>query len=164
MSWLRRTIVWLFGIAVAIAAGLAVLPLAALLDPATRHAGSALAGLAIFAITRTGLDPSSAGEAMRLAQLVWAGAMAICVMPIVLTVLIGEIARVRSFLWYAGATGLLAAAAPWLLRAAFHSHKAGSASPEELSFAFVFFLTGVFSGTVFWLIAMRQGKLATILI
>lgn len=153
MGWLRGMIVWLFGVVIAIAAGLVVLPLAALLDPATRQTGSALAELAFLALTRSELDPSSAGEAARLAHFVWASAVAICVTPVILAVLIGEIAQVRSLLWYAGATGCIAAAAPWLIRAAFHTPKAGTASPEELRFALVFFLTGVVSGTVFWLIA-----------
>ncbi len=76
----------------------------------------------------------------------------------IIAVLIGEIARVRSSLWYAGATGVLAASVPWLARAAFHTQKAVSASPEELRFAFVFFLTGAASGFVFWLITSGDRK------
>jgi hypothetical protein len=149
MNGLRRAIVGFFGLAIAITAGLVVLPTAASLDPATRRIGADLAQSALFALARS----DSALEAAGIVQFVWTAVVAVCVLPLVIIVLIGEIARVHSLLWYAGATGLMAASAPWFARAAFHTQKAVNASPEELRFAFVFFLTGAASGLVFWLIA-----------
>jgi hypothetical protein len=153
MSFLRRAIVVLFGAAIAIAAGLAALPVAALLDPVTRDAGFALAEVAFFALTRVDPDDLSVADLGGLIHFAWTAVMAICVMPLVFAVLLGEIAKVRSFLWYAGATGVIAASTPWLIRGAFHTQRAISASPEELRFALVFFFTGIVSGAVFWFVA-----------
>jgi hypothetical protein len=156
MSMLRRLVVMLFGVVVAIGAALLVLPVAALVDPVTRNAGFAVAEF--VAVSLMSAEPEGflkAGEWMLYFG--WAAIMAICVMPLVFSVLLGEIAKVRSFLWYAGATGLIAASAPWVFRAAFHLSKATSASPEELRFAVVFFITGSVSGAVYWLIAGEPG-------
>ncbi len=153
MNLLRRAIVVLFGAAIAIAAGLATLPIAALLDPVTRDAGFALAEVAFFALTRASPDNSSLAELAGLIHFAWTAVMAICVMPLAFAVLLGEIAKVRSFFWYAGATGVIAASTPWLIRGAFHTQRATSASPEELRFALVFFFTGIVSGAVFWFVA-----------
>ncbi|WOJ89033.1 hypothetical protein RZS28_14650 [Methylocapsa polymorpha] len=153
MNRIRRAIVVSFGIAIAIAAGLAVLPVAALIDPVTRDAGFALAEVAFFALTRVDLNELSRADTAGLLHFAWTAVMAICVMPLVFAVLLGEIAKVRSFFWYAGATGFIAASTPWLIRGAFHTHRVTSASPEELRFALVFFFTGMVSGAVFWFIA-----------
>jgi hypothetical protein len=153
MNGLRRAILVLFGVAMGIAAGLVVLPIAALIDPVTREAGFALAEFTFFTLTRTGLEGMSESDGVELLHFVWTAVVAICVMPLVFSVMIGEIAKVRSFVWYAGATGLVAAGAPWLVRAAFHLQKATTASPEELRFALVFFFSGIVSGAVFWVVA-----------
>lgn len=153
MSFVRRAIVVLFGIAIGIAAALAVLPVAALLDPVTREAGFALAEVAFSGLTRLDPDDLSVADAAGLVHFAWTAVMAICVMPLVFAVLFGEIAKVRSFLWYAGATGFIAASTPWLIRGAFHTQRATSASPEELRFALIFFFTGLVSGAVFWFVA-----------
>jgi hypothetical protein len=153
MNNIRRAIIVLFGAAIGVAAGLAALPVAALLDPVTREAGFALAELAFFALTRVDLDGLSAPDAAGFIHFAWTAVIAICVMPLVFSVLLGEIAKIRSLSWYAGATGLIAAATPWLIRGAFHTPRVASASPEELQFALVFFLTGIVSGAVFWFVA-----------
>ena len=153
MNGLRGAILSLFGLIMAIAAALVVLPIASLLDPATRRGGAAFAQFVVLAIADAGLAESPAAAAAELARFVWTAVFAVCVLPLVLTVLIGAAARVHSLIWYAGATGIVAAIAPWVARAALHTTKAVSASPAELRFAFVFFLTGAASGFVFWLLA-----------
>ncbi|WP_026605878.1 hypothetical protein [Methylocapsa acidiphila] len=153
MPFFRRAIVLLFGAAIAVAAGVVVLPVAALVDPVTRAAGFAIAEVAFFALTRMDPDDLASADLGGIVHFAWTAFMAICVMPLVFTILLGEIAKVRSFFWYAGATGLIAASTPWLIRGAFHSQRAASASPEELRFALLFFLTGIVSGAVFWLVA-----------
>jgi hypothetical protein len=158
MNGVRRALVVFFGLMVAIAAGLIFLPIASMLDPATREAGAALAHFAFFSAAQSDLDQSSAFAAAELARFVWTAAFAVCVAPIAITVLIGESAGVRAFLWYVGATGLFAASVPWVARAALRTAKAVSASPEEMRFAFVFFLTGAFSGLVFWGLAGRDRR------
>lgn len=152
MRSLRRALVMLFGLAIAVTAGLVVLPVATLIDPGTRNAGFALAEFVVFALIDAGADGSPAEGAFVL-HLGWVTIVAISVMPLVFAVLLGEIARVRSLLWYAGATGFIAASSPWVVRAAFHLSKAASATPAELRFAAVFFLGGFASGAVYWLIA-----------
>lgn len=152
MRSLRRAVIVLFGLAIAIGAGLLILPVAALIDPVTRNAGFALAEFVIFALTSAWAD-GTPGEGDWVFHLGWVAIVAICVMPLVFAVLLGEIARVRSLFWYAGATGFIAACTPWVVRAAFHLSKASSASPEELRFAVVFFFGGLVSGAVYWFIA-----------
>jgi hypothetical protein len=154
MRGLRRAIVGLFGLAVSVAAGLVALPIAAALDPVTRRAGATFAQFALQSVAQSSLDGGAAAYAAAgLVLFVWTAVVGVCVVPLVIAVLIGEIGRLYSWLWYAGATGVAAASAPWLARALFQTQKAASASPQELRFAFVFFLTGVVSGSVFWLIA-----------
>lgn len=50
MNGLRGAILSLFGLTVAIAAALVVLPIACLLDPVTRQAGAAFAHFAFFSL------------------------------------------------------------------------------------------------------------------
>ena len=145
-----------FGLTVAIAAALVVLPVASLLDPVTRQAGAAFAHFAFFSLAEPGLAESPAVAVFEMARFAWTAIVAVCVVPLAITVLIGAVARVHSLLWYAGATGSIAALAPWVARAAVGTVKAVSANPAELRFAFVFFLTGAASGFVFWLLAGRE--------
>ena len=145
-----------FGLTVAIAAALVVLPVASLLDPVTRQAGAAFAHFAFFSLAEPGLAESPAVAVAEMARFVWTAIVAVCVVPLAITVLIGAVAGVHSLLWYAGATGSIAALAPWVARAALGTVKTVSASSAELRFAFVFFLTGAASGFVFWLLAGRD--------
>jgi hypothetical protein len=69
--------------------------------------------------------------------------------------LVGEVAGVRAYTWYAGATALIAAAAPTILRAARGGGRLAEASPAEGRFALLFFLAGALTGTIYWLIAVR---------
>jgi hypothetical protein len=155
MNGVRRAILSLFGLTVAIAAALIVLPVAAVIDPVTREAGTALARFVFFSLADTSFHGSSAYAAAELARFVWTVLVAVCVIPLVMAVLIGAVARVHSLAWYVGATGCIATLAPWVARAALHTPKAVSASPAELRLAFVFFLTGAVAGLVFWILAGR---------
>src|SRR5262245_39163253 len=136
--------------AVALGAAFVFLPLAAFFDPATREAARlVLSAFGAFAMHNAGLYPSAASEALTgLAALIWSVILGICVLPLMVTALIGETLRLRSVIWYAGMTGFLAAAAPWLVRAARHMDRTTSASPQEMRLALLFFLTGVVSGLV----------------
>jgi hypothetical protein len=75
---------------------------------------------------------------------------ALFVLPPVFVALVGEVIGLRRLLWHAGATAVLSAAVPWLLR--------GSprvASPDELRVSVVLGLTGAVAGFVYWTIAGR---------
>jgi hypothetical protein len=154
----RRMIMVFFGLLVALAAGPIVLPVATALDPAARRAAAAFAHFAFFSMVESGADGSPAFAAIELTRFVWTALVAVCVTPLAIAVLVGEIAEVRSILWYVGATGLFAASAPWVARAAFNTTRMISASPEELRFAFVFFLTGAVFGLVYWALCGRGGN------
>lgn len=159
MSWLRRLIGVLFAIGVAAGAGLLVMPLVAFFDPVTRSSGFALMQLAVAATVDAevieGLDSHSLAE---LASFMWTAVMSVCFAPLVAAALIGEVSKVRAYAWYAGATGIMAGSAPWLIRAALRLPRAGDYNAVEMRFAFVFFLTGVISGSIYWFLAGRSAS------
>jgi hypothetical protein len=72
------------------------------------------------------------------------------VLPLLLVALVSEVTRARSLLWLAGATGLLTAAVPWILRGS-----PRMTSPAELHISVVLGLTGAVAGLVYWAIAGR---------
>ena len=157
MIWLRRAIGVIFAMAVAIGAGLIFLPVAAIIDPVTRAAGFALIHFAVWALADADIaDGLYGGDLVALVRFAWLAVVTVCVVPIVAVASIGEVARVRALSWYGGATGLAAASAPWLSRAALHLPRAADYNFVELRFAFVFFLAGLISGSVYWLLAGRD--------
>lgn len=154
---IARAIVILAALAVAMAAGLVFLPIAAIVDPVTRAAGAAFSVSGIFALivaSFTGPGPEPAGAAFLLT--LWTVAVTICIVPIVVVSLIGEVAATASALFYIVTTGAIAAGLPWLVRARPLGASSGAAAGEvETRLALLFFLTGAFSGFVYWLIAGR---------
>lgn len=154
---LRRSVTMAFGFLVAAGAGAAFLPVAALTDPALREVGAeaALGGVFAFvASARSGIDPTSGLVAF--VEFFWAATIAVCVAPLAIVALIGEVAGQRGWLLHAAGCGFLAAAAPWIARVASASTRAYAATPLELRIAALFFLVGVLTGTVYWLIAARR--------
>jgi hypothetical protein len=157
MVWPRRAIGVIFAMAVAIGVGLVFLPIAALIDPVTRAAGFALIRFALWALADAdNADGFYGGGLAAVTRFVWMAVVTVCVVPVVAVASIGEAARVRALPWYAGATGLAAASAPWLIRAALHLPRAADYNLVELRFAFVFFLAGLIAGSVYWLLAGRD--------
>ena len=155
MGWLSRTASVIFATVVATGAALVFVPVAALVDPVMRAAGLALTQYAILTLDADyAVRPAGLDFAM-LARFVWLAAVTVCAFPVFVVGLIGEIARVRALLWYAGATGFVAASAPWLLRAMLHLPRASDYNSAELRFALVFFFGGLTSGSVYWLLAGR---------
>jgi hypothetical protein len=152
----RRLLATTFAFVIAAGCGAAFLALAAFFDPATRAAGfdAALAGLlAIIEEAFWGGRPESAAEA--LVAVLRAIVVAAVIAPLAAVALIGELARTRAWLWYAGACAFLAAASPWIARAAKGLERAQSVSALEGRIALLFFLAGTVTGTVYWLIAGR---------
>ena len=76
---------------------------------------------------------------------------AFLVLPVGLVALVSEVTRARGLPWMAGATGVLTAAVPWILRGA-----ARVGSPAELHVSLVLGLTGAVAGFVYWAIAGRD--------
>ena len=155
---LARTILVIVALAVAVAVGLVFLPIAVFVDPVTRAAGAAFSTWGIFALLAASfswIGPDRAADVLLLA--LWTIAVTICVAPVLVVALIGEVAGIASSLWYVGATGLLAAGLPWIVRAR-HLDDAradAAASAIEGRLALIFFLSGACSGFIYWLIAGR---------
>jgi len=101
-----------------------------------------------------------------LMELMRASTLAICVAPAALAALIGELARLRQWIWYACCSGLIAAAMPFDLHPWAEAERdAGTQEPEsimlKLRFMLLFFIVGVIAGTIYWLIAGRNAGEAT---
>jgi len=134
MVWLRRAIGVIFATAIAIGAGLVFLPVAALADPVTCAAGFALIQFAVWALADADIvDGVNGGGLAALTRFVWMAVVTVCVVPVVAVASIGEIARVRVLSWYAGATGVAAASAPWLIRATLHLPRAAGYNCEDFT-------------------------------
>ena len=101
-------------------------------------------------------DGLNGGGLAALTRFVWTATVTVCVAPVVAVASIGEIAKVRALPWYAGAIGLAAASAPWLIRAGWHLPRAAELNFAELRFALVFFAACLISGSVYWLLAGRD--------
>ena len=154
---LRRLIVAGFAFLIASGVGAILLLLAALFDPTLRETGFILAMNGIFYILDeviTQGDPANPLAAvLDGAQAI---AIAVCVAPLAVAAAIGEALEVREPVWYAGVSGVLAGASPWIARAALGLDRGRAATPIETRIALLFFLTGVFTGALYWLIAVRN--------
>lgn len=151
---MRRVAIILCGFAVAAGAGALFLVVAALFDPATRDAGFAATVNGFFLVFAEALEGGEPEDALlALAAAARAIVVAVCIAPLAVVALIGEAAGVRALAWYSGACGLLAAAAPWIARAARGLDVTRAASPVEARFALLFFLAGVVTGAIYWLIS-----------
>ncbi|MET0429914.1 MAG: hypothetical protein ABW026_15640 [Microvirga sp.] len=81
---------------------------------------------------------------------------AFLVLPVGLVALVSEVTRARGLPWMAGATGVLTAAVPWILRGS-----PRMANPAELHISLVLGLAGAVAGLVYWTIAGRRRALAS---
>jgi hypothetical protein len=153
----RRILVIGFSFVFAASAGALLLPLLALFDPAIRDAGFEATMAGVFSVIDEAFaDGAPEAAFAALGHVLWVILIATCVAPLAVAALIGELAHVRAWTWYAGATALLAAAAPWIARAAHGLDRARRISPLEGRIALLLFLTGVLTGTVYWLLAGRS--------
>lgn len=154
---LRRLLVMVFAFLTASCSGVLALALLVLLDPTTRETGFVVALSGIFHI----LDAATQdGDPANLIEGFLAGtraiAIAVCVAPLVFAAVIGAAMGLREIAWYSGVCGVLAGASPWIARAALGLDQAREASPIETRIALLFFLTGAFTGGLYWLIAVPK--------
>lgn len=151
-----RLILTLVGLACASAAALMFLPFAVLLDPLVQSTASHLSADHWVDILEGLFADDDPHEAVTtLFQLIWTIGMLVCVVPVTIAALIGGLARSRSFFFYAGLSGFLAAAMPWILRASRFAERGGQISSAEGHLTLILFLTGVIAGGLYWLIAAR---------
>ena len=160
---IRRWLVLIFALGLGISAAVIFLPIALFSDPLLREIVDTLATDRIEAFVMLFMSPDAvAGFAGGALAIVWMAMIAICVAPVTIAGVIGEAAGIRSIFWYVGATGLLAGAMPWILRAAKGtgggSAGAGDALARagELRLSLIFLLTGLVAGLVYWLVAGRN--------
>lgn len=153
MRSLGRLVLGSLALLLAIPTGAGSLLAALVLDPVasvwlTKGAMAGLdAGLLDLA---AGLPPE--GFPLLLAGLAKAAFM-VLVVPPVLVALIGETLRLRGFVWYGGACGLITAALPWLARGAV---RPGGPLAAEARITAILFVAGACAGLVYWLVAGRS--------
>ena len=156
-----------FALALAICAAILFLPIALFSDPLLYKIGSALAPEGVEALIQLFLAPDMQESfAGGIFTIIWLVMMAICVAPVTIAAVIGEAARIRAIIWYCGASGLLAGAMPWILRAAQNSRKADTATGSlahaaELRISLIFLITGIAAGFIYWLTAGRSTGAST---
>ena len=135
------------------------MPFLAFIDPMVREA--ILMIVMGTLLTALGAPPTQADAAGLLLQLMRGSTLAICIAPVMMAALIGELARLRSWLWYACCSGLIAAAMPFDLRPWSEAKRVAgghetAAMPLEIRFMLLFFIVGLIAGTIYWLIAGRK--------
>ena len=164
MDVISRFLVIFAGVICAAGVAAVSIPFLAFLDPLVREA--ILARLTGTLLTALGAAPVSPKAAALLMQLMHLSTLAICFAPVVLAAIIGELARLRSWFWYACCSGILAAAMPfdphpWPEA----DHDAAAQEPTafmlELRFMLLFFIVGLIAGTIYWVVAGRNAGEAT---
>ena len=151
-----RLILTTVGLACASAAALLFLPFAVLVDPLVQSTASPAPTDHWFGILERLFWDDDPQEALAtFVQLIWTIGMLVCVVPVTIAALIGGLTRTRSFVFFAGLTGILAAAMPWILRASRFADRGGQISAAEGHLTLILFLTGVVAGTIYWVIAGR---------
>ncbi|MFH6782873.1 MULTISPECIES: hypothetical protein [Methylobacterium] len=139
----------------AIACGAIALGIGVAMDPVLRDvlAQFGLSGLeAVLADLAEGYapDPGMVEGAVNLGRAI----LLLVAVPPALNAVVGEVLGWRSLAWYGGATGLLTALLPWLMRGAGGPVVQGAGAGEGRVTA-ILFCTGGIAGLVYWLAAGR---------
>jgi hypothetical protein len=158
MSVIRRTLVVIVGLLCAATLAFIVLPLAIILDPQIHSANPSWLAFGFLAAILQANDPERLAASVLF---VWTAMMTVCLLPLVIAALVGEVARIRNWIWYAAGTGIIAAGMPFAIRLGLGSpvlHRQADATTQatEHRLLLLFFVTGVLSGTFYWLIAGRR--------
>lgn len=146
----------IISLAFALIAGVLLLLYAFLIDPNLRDA--ALTAL-VYSLEFTTYDFLVNGEVQNIfllvAYLFRSVFISIIFAPLMITILIGEAVSARSYIWYAGVSGLLSSLSPWIIRAANKSSIEQNTDPIELKVSLLFFLIGLSTGLVYWFFAQK---------
>jgi hypothetical protein len=151
-----RAFLFLLGLVFAIPAGLLTLAVGVVIEPAARELLAAL-GVAGYEALLSDLwqdgvpDYDVGGVVVGL----WALSSAVLVLPPALVALVGEVAGLRSFVWYGFAAGALTAALPWLSRDGGQWTESAALGAEG-RITTLLFLTGAAAGLTYWLVAGRS--------
>jgi hypothetical protein len=165
----RRLILVPIGLILSIAASFIFLLVAGFAEPAGRRLLEAVGWIFWEAARSNALQGDPPGSFRVLAaQIIWWATIAVVVAPIFITALIGELARLQSFLWYVCAPALLTPAIPFIARNARVSgsnaiRDAASRSVEtqadEPRLALLLFLAGALAGFIYWAVARQDHSL-----
>ena len=161
---ISRILMMIAGLICAAAGAAISIPFLAFIDPLAREAIIWLVMGKLLAVFAGPSDPATAAGLVM--ELMRASTLAICVAPVALAALIGELRRLRSWVWYACCSGLISAAMPFDPHPLAEAERdAGAQETEammlELRFMLLFFIVGVIAGTIYWLIAGRNAGEAT---
>jgi hypothetical protein len=168
----RRLILVPTGLILAVAAGFIFLLVGGLAEPAGRKVLEGIGWIFLLAVRADVMRGEPAASFLELAtRIIWGATLTIVVVPSLLTALIGEVARLRSSIWYVGAPAVLTAAIPWLARSvraagssAIRDAAARSAETQadEARLALLLFLSGALSGFIYWAVAGRDAGSSSI--
>jgi hypothetical protein len=158
LSFIRRAVTIAVGLLCAATLAFILLPVAVILDPTLHDANPSWLAFGFLAMILQADDPE---RVMASVMFIWTAMVTVCVLPLAIAALAGEAARVRAWLWYAAGTGILAAGMPLAIRAGLGSaplrQQADAATQAaETRLLLLFFLTGVLSGSLYWLMAGRR--------
>jgi hypothetical protein len=153
---LGRFFLFGLGLLLAIPAGLMALAVGVVIEPAARELITVLgaAGVETF-LSDLWQDSPAEFVTWDVFLRLWALSATLLVLPPTLVALIGEIAGIRSFVWYGFATGSLTAVLPWLGRESERWAESG-AFGAEARITTLLFLTGAAAGLTYWLVAGRS--------
>ena len=151
---MRRLVVTLVALCLAIAAGTLFMAVAGLAAAATRDIAIDL-GLTQLMLLLAGMAQGDGPDAVWsvVALAFWLTTVAVLVLPAVVTAVGGELFGTGSFVFYSGGSALIATAIAWLGHAGQSSPRGGSGEPKLL---LLVFLTGAVSGLVYWALAGRH--------
>jgi hypothetical protein len=152
----RRFFVVVFGFALAVSIGAVFLIIGSVVDPIMRELGLEATLSGFFVIMEEAAENGAPDQTFRAFRaMIGAVFFGTCVAPLVIAAVVGELAELRAWSWYAGSCALLAGASPWIVRAASGVARASQITPLESRVALLFFLTGAVTGTIYWLVAAR---------
>lgn len=155
MSVIGRAFLVLFALCCAFAVGALTLGFAALIEPTFGR----MVSLGVRAFVDFAFNSAFANDdpraAFDLLMRIWTVMAIVLAGPPTLVGLIGEIARLRSFVWYSGASGVLTALLPWAARGGYSADPL-SGNWGEGRVTLALFLCGAMSGLAYWLVAGRS--------
>ena len=156
MRVVGRAFLFLFGLLLAIPAGLVALTIGIAFEPAARELIAAL-GIASIEELFSGLldEEPFEGVSGALFVRIWLVSATLLILPPALVALIGEIGGIRSFVWYGLGCGALTAALPWLARGGGRMAERGALGAEGRITALLF-VAGAVAGLTYWLVAGRS--------
>ena len=156
MRFFGCAVLFCLGLLLAIPTGLTTLTVGIIIEPTARELVAALGIAGMETVLSDLWDDGIAGvDAAAIFVALWGLSAALLVVPPAFIALIGEIAGLRSFVWYGFGTGALTAALPWLGSGSDPSLES-AALGAEAHITMLLFLTGAAAGLTYWLVAGRS--------